>query len=238
MKLYTTVLAVIASISMLQGQSKIVTMKTIEVTGEAQKFVDPDEIIFSITIEEYWKEEFEGKKHEDYKTKIDISVIEQSLIKELNALNISMDDITLKQAGNYWRQRGKDFLVNKTMDISLKDFAKANEIANTVKTRGVRNMNVAELKHKDIDRITLEVKADAVKAAREKADLMAAALDKKIKDVITIVEIDQNMNAIPRPQQMAYSRVASMEAGGQNVDYENYRKLEINASVRVVFEME
>ncbi len=212
-------------------------MKTIEVTGQAEVLTEPDEIIFSITIEEYWKEEFEGKKYKDYRTKVEIEGVEQSLIEELKKLNISMDQITLKQAGNYWRQRGKDFLVNKSMDISLKDFAKDNEIANTIRTRGVRSMNVSQLKHKDIEKIKLQVKAQALKNAREKADVFASVMDKSVMDVVTIVEIDQYANIIPG-RNVAYARTVAMaESADAPVEYENFKKIKTRASVRVVFEI-
>lgn len=223
----------------LVGQATTDNMiRTIEVTGMSERSVEPDKIIFTISIEEYWKEEFEGKKYEDYKTKIEIEGIEQSLVSELKALGIGMEQITLKQAGNGWRQRGKDFLVSKTIDVVLESFAKANELSNTIKTRGVRNMTVSKLINDNIETIKLEVKAEAIKAAKSKAVLLAAALDKKIKDVITIVEIDQYANAIPRPQPMAYARAASMDAEAGGVAYENFKKLETKAVVRCVFEME
>lgn len=238
MKLLIALLAIVST-SCATSQVNTPVMRTIEVTGQAEKFVDPDEIIFTITIEEYWKEEFEGKKYDEYRTKIEIGGIEESLIAELKGLNITMDQITLNQAGNYWRQRGKDFLINKTMDISLKDFAKANEIANTVKTRGVRNMNVSQMKHKNIGTFELEVKADAVRAAQKKAEILADVMGKKVKDVITIIELDQYANVRPQLKNMAYSRAAEMSDGAQsNLEYENFRKIKTEASVRVIFEIE
>ncbi len=227
-----------SGIAQEKAQEKQQVMRTIEVTGESKRSVDPDEITYTISIEEYWKEEFEGKKYEDYRTKIDIEGIERSLISELKALGIEMNQITLKQAGNNWRQRGKDFLVSKTIDVKLTSFATANEISNAIQTRGVRNMSVTDLKNKDLESIKLQVKAEALKAAKAKAVLLAAALDKKVKDVITIVEIDQYANAIPRPQPMAYARSASMESDAGGAAYENFKKLETKAAVRVVFEIE
>jgi len=111
-------------------------MKTIEVTGTAERSIEPDKILFTISFEEYFKEEFEGKKYEDYKTKVDMKGIESSVIQELAALGHGMESITLKQAGNGWRQRGKDFLVAKTIDVKLDSFAEANKITNTIKDRG------------------------------------------------------------------------------------------------------
>ncbi|WP_197276692.1 SIMPL domain-containing protein [Mangrovimonas sp. ST2L15] len=37
--------------------------KYIEVTGSAEMLIEPDEFIFIIGIEEYWKEEFEKRRN-------------------------------------------------------------------------------------------------------------------------------------------------------------------------------
>jgi len=214
-------------------------MKTIEVTGSAERSITPDEIIFTISIEEYWKEEFEGKKYEEYKTKIEIETVEESLMAELKAANITMKDITLKRAGNYYRQRGKDFLISKTVDVKLASFEQVNDLSNRLKTRGIRNMNISRMKHKNSGDIKLEIKAEAIKNARKKAELMAAAVGKTIKDAISIVEIDQNVGVIPRP--VAYARGAAMmksQAAPQGAEYENFQKLDFKAQVRIVWEME
>jgi len=215
------------------------TMKTIEVTGSAETQITPDEIIFSISIEEYWEEEFQGKKHEEYRTKVEIETIEDSLITELKAVNIGMEDITLKRTGNHYRQRGKDFLISKTVEIKLASFEKANELSNNLKTRGIRNMSVAKLSHKDQENIKLQIQGQALKNARIKADYLAEASGLKVKGVVAIVEVDQNARIMPRPQ--AYARGAmlmseSNSSGG--AQYENFQKINIKAEVRVVWELE
>ena len=61
---YSILALFIFSATGLVGQKEI--LRTIEVSGESEMTVDPDEITFTIVIEEYWKEEFEeGKKFED-----------------------------------------------------------------------------------------------------------------------------------------------------------------------------
>lgn len=221
------------------GQDQTYTpMKTIEVTGSAERSITPDEIIFSISIEEYWKEEFEGKKYEDYKTKVEIEVVEDTLMAELKAADITMSDITLKRAGNSYRQRGKDFLIGKTVEIKLASFEQVNSLSNQLKTRGIRNMNISRMKHKESEKIQLEIKVQAIKAARKKAEMMASAVGKKVKDVISIVEIDRNVGTV-RP--VAYSRGNAMlksASPSQGAQYENFQKLDFKAQVRVVWEIE
>ena len=220
----------------LQAQKEI--LRTIEVSGESQITVDPDEILFTIVIEEYWKEEFEGKKWEEYRTKIPIEQIERKLVAELKELKIDMDRITLKNTGNYWRQRGKDFLINKQLELRLDSFEQANSIANHVQTRGIKSMSVTELKHKNLDKYKTEVKKNALKAAKKKAEELVETLDMELGTVVNITEIDQHAGVVRRDISYMRTSNAMMEASVvQPVEYENFRKITLKAAMRVVWEV-
>lgn len=213
-------------------------IRTIEVTGASERLVEPDEIIFSITIEEYWKEEFEGKKWEDYKTKIDIEVIENNLVKELDALGVALDQITLKNTGNYWRQRGKDFLINKQLQLKLQSFKEVNALANAIRTRGVKSMMVSKMNHKKLDKYALEVKKEALKKAEEKARYLVESMGKELGAAVSIIEIDKNAGIVPMVTGMARSdNMAMMEASAVAVEYENFRQIKLHSEMRVVFEI-
>lgn len=211
---------------------------TIEVTGTHEVMIDPEWIIFTINIEEYWKEEFEGKKYEEYKTKIDIETIENELIQELKSMNIKMSQITLNQAGNFWRGRGKDFLVSKALDLKLKSFSMANELSNQLKTRGIKSMNVSKLDHSKMEDHILLAKKEALLAARKKAEILASVYDKKLGDPISIVEIDAYAGIISTPP-MGQLRTKSMamESAALSVNYENFKQILIKENVRVLFEI-
>ena len=96
----------------------------IEVTGSSEIEVVPDEIHFLIHIKEYWEEEYTGKskKEEDFQTKVPLTVIEKDLRKSLRKIGISDEAIRTQEVGDYWRQRGKEFLIGKQLDIRLTDF--------------------------------------------------------------------------------------------------------------------
>ena len=96
----------------------------IEVTGSSEIEVVPDEIHFLIQIKEYWEEEYTGKskKEEDFRTKVPLTVIEKDLRKSLRKIGISDEAIRTQEVGDYWRQRGKEFLIGKQLDIRLTDF--------------------------------------------------------------------------------------------------------------------
>ena len=161
----------------------------IEVTGSSETEIIPDEIHFMITIKEYWQEEFEKKsKPEDYQTKVPVNEIEHNLMSALKQAGIAPSDIQTKEVGDYWRERGKDFLISKTFDIKLQNPDQINRIIQTVNTKGIQSMNIGELKNKDLQEYRKQGKIEALKAARQKADYLVAAMGQKLGNVLRIVE--------------------------------------------------
>ena len=110
----------------------------IEVTGSSEIEVVPDEIHLLIQIKEYWKEEFMPKsKPEDYKTKVPLEWIEKDLRRVLSRAGISDEAIRVQEIGDYWRQKGKEFLIGKQLDIRFTDFEKINAVIKKIDTKGI-----------------------------------------------------------------------------------------------------
>ena len=153
----------------------------IEVTGSSEIEVVPDEIHFLIQIKEYWEEEYTGKskKEEDFRTKVPLTVIEKDLRKSLRKIGISDEAIRTQEVGDYWRQRGKEFLIGKQLDIRLTDFEQINSIIRSVNTW-------------DLPMYRKQGKIEALKAAREKASYLVAAMGQQLGEVIRIIEPADN----------------------------------------------
>ncbi len=213
-------------------------MRTIEVTGHATLELVPDNVIFTINIQEYWQEEFEeGKEYKDYRTKVDIVSIENAVVAELKAMNINLSQLTLDRSGNYWRQQGKDFLVSKTIDVKLASPKEANEITNRLQTRGIQSMNIKEMKNSQLEEYKIKTKAQAVLNAKTKAEILTASLNEKIGKVLHIIEVDRNVHIAPKVQAMARSAMLMDQGGMDGIDYENYGLIIIKEEVRVIFEI-
>ena len=171
--------------------------KYIEVTGSSEIEVVPDEIHFLIQIKEYWQEEYTGKsnKEEDFRTKVPLAMIEKDLRRSLRKIGIADDAIRTQEIGDYWRQRGKEFLIGKQLDIRLTDFEQINSIIRSVNTWGIESMRIGELKHKDLLMYRKQGKIEALKAAREKASYLVEAMGQELGEVIRIVEpVDNNIS--------------------------------------------
>ena len=128
--------------------------KYIEVTGTSEITLVPDEIHYLIEIKEYWEEEFDGKsKPENYRTKVPLVGIERNLRTALRKIGIPEDAIRTQEVGDYWRERGLEFLVSKRFDITLTDFSQIDEILKVIDTKGINYMRIGELKNKEMQGI-------------------------------------------------------------------------------------
>ena len=206
----------------------------IEVTGSSETEIIPDEIHFMITIKEYWQEEFEKKsKPEDYQTKVPVNEIEHNLMNTLKQAGIAPSDIQTKEVGDYWRERGKDFLISKTFDIKLQNPDQINRIIQTVNTKGIQSMNIGELKNKDLQEYRKQGKIEALKAARQKADYLVAAMGQKLGNVLRIVEPEERSFSYFQPQ----SAMSNVAIPSYDSNPENFRTIKLRYQMTARFEI-
>ena len=100
------------TLSILSSQAQGEDGRYIEVTGTSEVEIVPDEIHYIIEIKEYFKEEFDGvSKPEEFRTKVPLSRIEQDLRSSLRSIGITEKAIRTQEVGDYWRERGRDFLL-------------------------------------------------------------------------------------------------------------------------------
>ena len=189
MRKIITGIFILLSVSVF-AQNKPTQERTIEVKGSAEMEIEPNEIKYNIGIEEYWLEEFEKKKEfKDYKTKVALAEIEDELIKSLRKVGIDKNDITVKNMGNYYRYRGKEFLYSKQLVVKITDFSKINKLTEIANAKGIKYMNVGELNHTNIDQYKKQIKIDALKNAKEKARYLVESIGNELGEVVSISEM-------------------------------------------------
>ena len=227
MKKKTLLLSMLMLVTLsLQAQTN---ERYIEVTGTSEIEIVPDKIHYLIEIREYFEEEFDGKsKPEEYRTKVPLSEIEQGLREALDKAGIPQNAIRTQEIGDYWRQQGQDFLVSKKFDITLTNFNQINEIVKRIDTKGIHTMRIGELENKDMLAYHQKGKIEALKAAQRKATYLVEALDKRLGEVIRIVEKGSG-KASPFVQ----SNVLSSDAAS----FDNFRTIKKNYSMLVRFEI-
>lgn len=205
-------------------------IRYIDVRGTAETEIEADEMTLYIGIQEYWEEEFEKRKDpEDYKTKVPLNKIEDSVIKSIRKAGIDTEDIRVGSVGNYWREQGKEFLFSKQLEVKISDFSKVNQLISLLDSRGIKNMNIGNYDHSDIDAIQKKVKVDALVNAREKASWMLESLDEELGEVLSVSEVS---DGYVRPFK-AESRMMVADMGFESV--EQVQKITVSFQVDVRF---
>ncbi len=169
--------------------------RTIRVTGSADIQLPPDEFTVSISYREYWH-------NSNRKNKEPIDVIEKQILKAINSSGIPTKNITVnseyawKHNWNYWHwwYDYNHYLVSKDLNVKLTSSAQLNKIiqelkANSIQKQGIVNIQIAGSSNHEIQDYRKKVKESAIKAAKDKADYLLAALGESRGVVLSINEI-------------------------------------------------
>lgn len=170
----------------------------IDVTGNAELEVVPDQIILAITIEEYLKEDLDqNTQYRDYHKKVDIALLEQNLISDLKKLGIGRDRISQRQSPGQWRnmQYGEDAMQSRVYYINIQNMNERDRIFTTLHTAGITSISTKELKSNNLAEYNKQVMVEALKDAQSKADLLLRSIGANTGPVISITEIEDNRNA-------------------------------------------
>ncbi|MCK7558994.1 SIMPL domain-containing protein [Chitinophaga sedimenti] len=210
-------------------------MKKIEVTASAELEITPDELYFNISLREYFKTKT---------NKVDISTLEQQLQKAVQAAGIPKENFTIENAYGYngvqwWKKKKpttEEFLARKQYRLKLADLKKINGILAGVDEEGIESVNIASFNHSKMEEFRKQVKINAIKAAKTKAEYLAAAADEKLDGVLEIQEIPTDSYADARPM-VAFSN-ARMAAGDAVPQSDiDVKTIKIRGEMRVVYKI-
>lgn len=212
--------------------------KTVNVSGIAEMEVVPDEIYVQIQLREYDKK---GG------TKTDIDAIKNDFLKAALNTGISENDITVQGYqgwdGNYWwykknKKKNPDLKASITYQVKLASTKKMDELVQKLDDEATRNFFISRVSHSKIQEFKKQLKIQAVKSAREKANYLADALNEKAGEALTINEPNE---IIPYPQPMYTNRMmeakVAMDAGAGDEQMPNidFKKIKLQYEVNVVF---
>lgn len=209
-------------------------VKKIEVNGSAEMEITPDEIFVNITLREYMNRN----------TKVAITTLEAKLQKAVQDAGIPKSDFTIENVFGYnydqwWRKKknDEDFLARKQYRLKLNRLDKINGILAAVDEEGIEAVNVASYTHSKMEDFRKQVKMDALKAAKAKAEYLLGAIDEKIGGVIEIQEFNTDHYSDVRPE-MANVRMfaaKAADAGGAPDSNIDFKTIKIRAEVKAVF---
>lgn len=140
----------------------------IEVNGVAEKEVAPNEIYLSITINE-----------RDSKGKISIDEQQRDMVAVLKKLGVKpAEQLKMLDLTSSYFKRG-NALAKAQYELKLTSAVEVARVWRALDELGISQVTVQKVSHTDIETFKKEVRADAMRAARDNARTLAEAIDQK-----------------------------------------------------------
>lgn len=211
-------------------------VKKIEVTGTAEMEITPDEITINITLREYYKNKT---------SKVGITTLEAQLQKAVQDAGVSKENFTIGNVFGYnydqwWKKKKntEDFLARKQYVLKVNRLDKINGILAAVDEEGIESVNIASFNSSKMEEYRKQVKTNALKAAKAKAEYLLSAIDEKIGGVIEIQEFNNDQYSDIRPEAAnvrMYAKAADMAGAGVPDSNIDVKTIKIRAEIRAVF---
>lgn len=140
----------------------------IEVNGVAEREVAPNEIYLSITINE-----------RDSKGKISIDEQQRDMVAVLKKLGVKpAEQLKMLDLTSSYFKRG-NALAKAQYELKLTSAVEVARVWRALDELGISQVTVQKVSHTDIETFKKEVRADAMRAARDNARALAEAIDQK-----------------------------------------------------------
>lgn len=221
-------LAIIALLPMLafsQNSQQQKETPYIEVVGNGEMEIVPDQIYISFTL----KERFDGKK------KIELEDQEKEMKKRIVKLGIDLNDLQVADAtADYVKIKRKksDAIASKDYLLKVSTAATLSQVFDMLDEIDAFNADIQRVDHSKIKDFKKEVKMMAVKDAKEKAGYLLEAINEKVGKPLFIQERESYDEIQPM---MLKSAMRVMDAVGpkeeENLPELSFRKIKLKYSV-------
>ena len=153
------------------GEKNFIDQNYIEVTGKAELEISPDIIYVKIVLSD-----------KDNKEKLALPEIERRMINILSEIGIDVNkDLSLidfaSNLKSYWLK--SNVTLKKQYQLTVHDAKTLQEIFFEFQKLGISNVSVEKLDHSKMEQYRKDVKVSAIKAAKEKAELLAIAVESR-----------------------------------------------------------
>jgi len=189
----------------------------ITVTGQAEVRVPPDEVVFTLAVENVDKDMVVASKRTDDSVKQILTIARRNGVKpeDVQTSNISVqpkyntDDMPYES-----REKVKRVLVgyevSKTVAILMRDISRFDDLLADVLKTGITRLSNLEFRDSQIRKHRDEARRMAIRAAQEKAKLLAGEIGQSIGPAYSITE-DSNLPVNGRITQNATTYSGSSE---------------------------
>lgn len=220
-----TLLLVISFSSIAQTElNPLLSTPYIEVTGEGEMEIVPDEIFLHFTLKErYVKND-----------KINIEDLEKKMKQHLQVNGFDLAKLSLADADADFvtiKRKNKDVLASKDYILevsSTKELADVWEILDEI---DVLNAYIQRVDHSKMDEYKKEVKIKAIQAAKEKAGYLLKAVGQDVGQALFIQERENYYQPYDRNIRLKGTALMQEDAAVQEQPEISFQKIKLNYKV-------
>lgn len=199
MKKLTLLLLIIGAAPLVAVSQNATPPPLITVSGRAEVRVQPDEVAFTLGVESVDKDMLTAKKRTDDSVREVLAIARRNDVKpaDVQTSQISVqpkyntDDLDFEQRRGVKREF-VGYQVAKTTVVLLRDISRFDSLLSDVLKAGVTRLSNVEFRDSKIRQHRDQARAMAIRAAQEKAKLLAGEIGQSIGPAYSITEAGDN----------------------------------------------
>ncbi|WP_297691216.1 SIMPL domain-containing protein [uncultured Eudoraea sp.] len=212
------------------GQNKnFIDQPYLETTARVDTLVIPDRIYLSIRITEA-----------DTKGKTSVEKLENKMADKLKSLGIDIEkQLTLSDLASNFKKyflRKVDVQKDKEYSLLVYDAVMAGKVILGLESIGISNVNLTKTEYSKIEKLKIDLRQEAVRAAKKQAEAMVLPLDQKLGNALYISDLNTGI------QPMMDGRMARVqmfkEADEEQPIAIEFEKIKIESTVNVKFSIQ
>jgi len=209
--------------------------KTTTVTGSAELEVIPDEIFVQVDLKEYEKKG-QGKAN--------IGTIKKDFLIAVKSIGIADSLISIASYDGYngdpWlRKKNKkdELYASISYEIKFKESKQLDALVEKLDDNATSNFFIQRTSHSRLTEYRKQLKIAAVKAAKEKAQYLSAAINETIGEAVTINEPVEYYNPYYNMNRRTSNTMMKQDGAEMSADVAptDFKKLKLRYDVTVVF---
>lgn len=208
------------------GEKNFIDQPYIEVTGTAELEIVPDMIYLKISINET-----------DTKGKISLESLEKRMKQRFGDLGIDVaKDLTVNDLSSSYIKyflKEKDVVTSREYNLLVRDATMAGRAIKAMSDENISNISVLKVDHSQMAQKRFDLRLDAVKTSKAKAEAMAGAIGQNIGKAIFIAEYTDM-------DPMLQSNVRGGQFANNYVEYDSepelsFKKIKLKSSITARF---
>ncbi|MBN8686600.1 MAG: SIMPL domain-containing protein [Chitinophagales bacterium] len=201
----------------------------IEVAGNADTLVIPNEIYIRIIISE-----------KDTRDRTSVEELEQKMVATLTGLGVNTEkDLNISDMTSNFRNyllKSRDIIKSKLYTLKVTDAVTAAKVIINLEEAGISNTGIERVGHSDLNKLRNKMRTNAILDAKESALALTKPLNQALGAAIRIADTENISQQLQG--QVAGIRIRGISSiSNKNDDLSkiDFEKIKVSASVNVVF---